>query len=408
MAGLDRRRFLQLSAAAPPAPRSRRCWGRASPAPLAIPANRATGTIKDVEHVVILMQENRSFDHYFGTLRGVRGFGDPHRGVAAVGQGGVAPGRRHAATSCRSTRRRPNLGMHVPRGPDRTAGTTRTRPGTSGKYDQWVPDKTPRDDGALDRAGHPVPLRARRRVHGLRRLPLLDARPDRPEPLLHVDGLGRQRRQGRRPGDRQRRGGLRLDDLPGAAERPAISWKIYQDIGDGPRRRPTSGAGRDDPYIGNYGDNSLLYFHQYQNAAARQPALRAGAHRHRTSGTGGRRCSTSPPRRRASAASCRRCPGSSRPRPTPSTRTGPPNYGAWYIVAGAGRADREPGVWSKTALFIMFDENDGFFDHIVPPYPTPASRASTVCRPSSARPTSCYARQRTVHRGRTASACACR
>jgi phospholipase C len=31
----------------------------------------------DAEHVVILMQENRSFDHMFGTLRGVRGFGDP-------------------------------------------------------------------------------------------------------------------------------------------------------------------------------------------------------------------------------------------------------------------------------------------------------------------------------------------
>src|SRR5476651_192856 len=44
---------------------------------LAIPANNRTGTIMDVEHVVILMQENRSFDHYFGTLRGVRGFGDP-------------------------------------------------------------------------------------------------------------------------------------------------------------------------------------------------------------------------------------------------------------------------------------------------------------------------------------------
>jgi phospholipase C len=27
--------------------------------------------------VVILMQENRSFDHYFGTLSGVRGFSDP-------------------------------------------------------------------------------------------------------------------------------------------------------------------------------------------------------------------------------------------------------------------------------------------------------------------------------------------
>ena len=33
--------------------------------------------LKEIEHVVILMQENRSFDHYFGTLSGVRGFSDP-------------------------------------------------------------------------------------------------------------------------------------------------------------------------------------------------------------------------------------------------------------------------------------------------------------------------------------------
>jgi phospholipase C len=31
----------------------------------------------DAEHIVILMQENRSFDHALGTLRGVRGFNDP-------------------------------------------------------------------------------------------------------------------------------------------------------------------------------------------------------------------------------------------------------------------------------------------------------------------------------------------
>src|SRR5712664_1074272 len=35
-----------------------------------------SGTMADLKHVVILMQENRSFDHYYGTLRGVRGFSD--------------------------------------------------------------------------------------------------------------------------------------------------------------------------------------------------------------------------------------------------------------------------------------------------------------------------------------------
>ena len=69
---LDRRTFLQLlttgalSAAFPPS------IARA----LSIPAHCRTGTIDDVEHIVIMMQENRSFDHYYGTLRGVRGFGD--------------------------------------------------------------------------------------------------------------------------------------------------------------------------------------------------------------------------------------------------------------------------------------------------------------------------------------------
>jgi phospholipase C len=35
------------------------------------------GSLRDIKHVVMLMQENRSFDHYFGTMAGVRGFGDP-------------------------------------------------------------------------------------------------------------------------------------------------------------------------------------------------------------------------------------------------------------------------------------------------------------------------------------------
>ena len=35
------------------------------------------GSLSDIKHVVILMQENRSFDHYFGTLPNVRGFADP-------------------------------------------------------------------------------------------------------------------------------------------------------------------------------------------------------------------------------------------------------------------------------------------------------------------------------------------
>src|SRR5262249_19660286 len=73
MTTTDRRTFLRLLGGASLAAAFPASIRRA----LAVPAHRRTGTIDDVEHVVFLMQENRAFDHYFGTLRGVRGFGDP-------------------------------------------------------------------------------------------------------------------------------------------------------------------------------------------------------------------------------------------------------------------------------------------------------------------------------------------
>jgi phospholipase C len=43
------------------------------------------GDLSDIEHLVFVMQENRSFDHYFGTLSGVRGFDDPTMPTQVVG-----------------------------------------------------------------------------------------------------------------------------------------------------------------------------------------------------------------------------------------------------------------------------------------------------------------------------------
>jgi phospholipase C len=41
-------------------------------------ASASAASLSDIEHIVILIQENRSFDHYFGTLSGVAGFSDPN------------------------------------------------------------------------------------------------------------------------------------------------------------------------------------------------------------------------------------------------------------------------------------------------------------------------------------------
>jgi phospholipase C len=46
------------------------------------------GSLNDIQHIVILIQENRSFDHYFGTYKGVAGFQDPNAIAGVFGQAG--------------------------------------------------------------------------------------------------------------------------------------------------------------------------------------------------------------------------------------------------------------------------------------------------------------------------------
>lgn len=77
MVSQRRRRFLKFSLASAAAAAATPLLPQAIRDALAIAPATVTGTIADVRHVVILMQENRSFDHYLGALRGVRGFDDP-------------------------------------------------------------------------------------------------------------------------------------------------------------------------------------------------------------------------------------------------------------------------------------------------------------------------------------------
>ena len=76
MSSSNRRDFLRTFAAATGAGIATTVFPPSIQKALAIQPRRHRNTIEDVEHVVILTQENRSFDHYFGTLSGVRGFGD--------------------------------------------------------------------------------------------------------------------------------------------------------------------------------------------------------------------------------------------------------------------------------------------------------------------------------------------
>jgi phospholipase C len=73
---LQRRRFLKLAAASAGGLAAMSALPPVIRQALATPAATVTGSIDDVQHIVIFMQENRAFDHYYGGLAGVRGFAD--------------------------------------------------------------------------------------------------------------------------------------------------------------------------------------------------------------------------------------------------------------------------------------------------------------------------------------------
>jgi phospholipase C len=86
--GLTRRQALGAAAAGAGA----LAFGKATAQALAA-SGPACGTLNDIEHVIFFIQENRSFDHYFGTYKGVRGYGDPSAMAGVFDQQGYpAPG----------------------------------------------------------------------------------------------------------------------------------------------------------------------------------------------------------------------------------------------------------------------------------------------------------------------------
>ena len=203
----------------------------------------------------------------------------PAPGVAAERQVGLAPGgrRRERVPAVPPGRRRARACSSSTGWT--TAGRAAHQAWNQGRYDQWIPAKGPGTMGHFTRERHPVPLRAGRRVHRLRRLPLLADDLDRPEPVLHVDRLHGQRRLRRRPGPEQRRGRLRLEDLSRA---PGGRRDLLEDL---PGRRHRPGRRR---LLGL--DRRRLHRQLRRQLAAvlppvperqaRRPAVRQGPHRH--------------------------------------------------------------------------------------------------------------------------------
>jgi phospholipase C len=366
----DRRDFMRLVGGATLATAFSQSIQRA----LAIPASLRTGTLQDVEHIVVLTQENRSFDHYFGTLRGVRGFGDPRPVTLPNGK----PVWRQPDGNGELLPYRPDV---RPLGDKFLAGTPHGWPDAhkawnNGKYDKWIEAKGRVTMAYMNRQDLPFhfALADAFTICDGYHCSVMGAT----DPNRYYMWTGWDGNDGANGGPviDNSEAGYDWRTYPELLEQAGVSWKVYQDEGAGLDAPNWWGWG-DNAYIGNYGDNSLLYFHQYQNAAPGS-ALFEKARRGTNITKGGTLFDVfreDVRRNRLPQVSYIAAPEAYSEHPN-----WPPNFGAWYISKVLDALTANPDVWSKTVLLINYDENDGFFDHVVPPAPpmSAAQGLSTV------------------------------
>ncbi|MFG2404590.1 phosphocholine-specific phospholipase C [Streptomyces brevispora] len=359
MAELNRRRLLQLAGGTVAFTALSNSIARAA----SLPAKGRTGTLQDVEHIVVLMQENRSFDHYFGTMKGVRGFGDPRPVTLPSGkpvwhQKGilgkeVLPFRPPAD----------DLGLQFLQdlNHDWAGGHWALN---KGAYDQWVPAKTATTMAHLTREDIPFhyALADAFTVCDAYHCSFLGSTD--PNRYYLWSGYTGNDGTGGGPVLGNDEAGYGWTTYPERLEKAGVSWKIYQDIGDG-----LDAAGSwgwiNDAYRGTYGDNSLLYFNSYRNAKPGEPLFdkaRTGTDVKNGDGL------LDDLKADVRAGTLPKISWIVAPEAYSEHPNWPANYGAWYISQVLDALTSDPEVWGRTALFITYDENDGFFDHVVPPF----------------------------------------
>lgn len=345
----------------------------------------ACGQLSDIEHVIILVQENRSFDHYFGRYKGVRGFDDRTIDRSVFAQ-------KFARGDEPVTVPDPLLPFHI----DTTLGVP-PKPGecTNDIDHQWVGQHKTWDGGRLDRwvSNHIASDSAKDAVITMGYYQGSPARDHSGDLDLywaladnyticdhyHCSTIGGT--------DINRLysiagtidpdgwdGGLQFVDTqvanrpnylgsfgakgkwvpyPELLSRAGVSWKVYS--------TPD----------GNFGDNVLSYFKDFQGS---DPQLLLNAFGQ-----------TAFPIDFA-----RDCLAGTLPQVS-------------WLLAGLVDTEHAPapiewgqdithtvltalfnsGMWSKSAVFLTWDENGGFFDHVAPPVPPAGTQGEFLAHDSA-------------------------
>jgi phospholipase C len=334
------------------------------------------GRLADVEHIVIFVQENRSLDCYFGSYRGVRGFGDPHPLRLADGSGlpvFAQPGYDA-----------PGYGGHLyPFHLDTNANGECTNDITH----DWGPQHRSWNGGAMDgfvrahlaaegQSQGPVTMGYYRRPDLPFYYALADAfticdgyhcatlGPTDPNQLYIASAwLGQDGAKGGPVVETfgsnraQKFGSLSWTTMPEQLQERGISWKVYSADNSSPEEDPP-----------------FPLFAQYYS----RPELTLNGLR-----------PTYPSDFMADVAAGS-LPQVSWVYTTIAQSEHPPapvTYGESVASDIVSALTAQPDLWRRTALLITWDENGGFFDHVAPPTPppgTPGEFLSAAALPAAA------------------------
>jgi phospholipase C len=327
-----------------------------------------------VQHVVFVMQENRSFDHYFGTYRGVTGFND-HQGsnLGAFAQPWPANGsashasqllpyRVDAATVQAQCAGSSDVPIHdwAPQHQSWNNGhpnfvAVHSQPGSDGPaqgplvmgyftrsdlpfYYSLADAFTICDSYYCSVLGPTMP----NRLYFLSGM--IDPSGTHGGPVLFTPSLSNAA---------QAVGSVSWPTMPEQLSAHNVSWKVYQP--------PGTSVGPVQSIALASGFNALLYFKQYQQPGsdlynrAFLPSWPDEFVADVRQGTLPQVSWLLPP-----------LVDSEHPSAAPA-------LGESFVSQVLSALVSNPDVWSKTVLFVTYDENGGFFDHVVPPIPPPST-----------------------------------
>lgn len=371
---MNRRRFLGGAAMAAAAGV---LGGFPAGAPDVMAAPRRQGSLDDVKHVVVLMQENRSFDHYYGTMRGVRGFSD--RTARQLPSG-------------RSVFYQPDAQRHGYLLPFRVDTdkvdsqdlgdlahdwNSTHMAWSGGQYDQWVAAKSEMTMAYFDRGDIPFHRALAEAYTVCDNYHCSIMGPTTPNRLFMWTGtIDPQGVAGGpatwNPADYQP--DYSWTTYPERLQAAGVSWQVYanDEVGDN--------LGY--PFAGDYGDNPLWLFDAYHAAlASNDPKV------HQLAERGGLVKAWKPYSGKGLdvdhviARFRRDCAAGTLPAVSwvvapygysehPAAR---PVDGQAYVQGVLDALWGNPELLESTVLLINFDENDGFFDHLPPPVPPPGT-----------------------------------